>query len=75
MNVDDKEFILALLDDMELLLIHTDKDWMLAKIARARSLLEKGFYRTKEEKKHKPREEDLNFNDWHSAVYDEEYED
>lgn len=76
MNIDDKEFIMALLDDIET--VYPENDRLYTKIARARMILDKTRYREKEERQVDPRQKELDFSDyrdWHHVVDLEDQED
>jgi hypothetical protein len=75
-NIDDKEFILQLLDDYECYVAaHVHSADFIQRTAMARTVLEKNFFKESGEREVDPRQQELQFNDWHQAVYDDNGED
>ena len=74
-NIDDKEFILRILDDYEERCIGLDLDEELPGIHRARAILQRNFFKESDEKIVDPRQLELQFSDWHQSVWDDDGED
>lgn len=73
MTIDDKEFILNLLDDYETyVMAHLVKSDLYTRTALARTILDRSAYVQREHKETNPRSTELDFNedyrDWHHGV-------